>query len=155
MGFYKQKNNYGCGLYSIANVFDYPEFVTEERLKESIGGLVIGQLSKWLQEDGYDWSVDYWYYNHDGGKLPEWLSKIKPEFGCLASMFYVRGKTGSYNHMISGKIDKDGIITVYDSLFNEPVVVNSIEELNNMYDEVYGMCCFINHEDNTKYVMVN
>ena len=70
---YKQTEKFGCGLYAIANLFHLDNYITDERLEISKKGLVIGQLSKWLQDDGNNFYVDNWYYNHEGGKLPKKL----------------------------------------------------------------------------------
>ena len=67
---YKQKQPYGCGLYAVANACNLENFITEERLEASKKGNVIGQLSKWMQEDGHPFYIDTLYYNHVGKKLP-------------------------------------------------------------------------------------
>lgn len=50
---YKQNQPYGCGLYAVANACNLDNFITEERLEKSKTGNVIGQLSKWMQDDGH------------------------------------------------------------------------------------------------------
>ena len=46
----RQKENYGCGVYSIANALQCEDFVTNEKLELSINGNNVGQLGAWLYE---------------------------------------------------------------------------------------------------------
>jgi len=75
---HKQKQPYGCGLYAAANACNLDNFITDERLEKSKNGNVIGQLSKWMQDDGHQFYIDSLYYNHVGKKLPTSALYYKP-----------------------------------------------------------------------------
>ena len=147
---YKQTGPYGCGLYAIANLFHLDGFITEERIEKSKKGLVIGQLSKWLQDDGYNFYIDNWYYNHNGGKLPKKFFKYLPEENSFPVMFNVRSKKG-LNHIVAGRLYSNGNLEVADSSKPEIIYLKEFSEINNLYENVYGFFCFIDL-DNTQYI---
>ena len=147
---YKQTEKFGCGLYAIANLFHLDNYITDERLEIAKKGLVIGQLSKWLQDDGNNFYVDNWYYNHEGGKLPKKFFKYLPEENSFPVMFNVRQKNG-LNHIIAGRLYSDGKLDIADSMKPEIISLNEFSEINKLYDNVYGFFCFIDLE-NTKYI---
>lgn len=142
---YKQDKNYGCGLYAIANLFELDNFITPERLEKSKKGTVIGQLSKWLQDDGKNFYIDNWYYNHEYGKLPEWCFNYLPAENSFPVLFNVKSEKG-LNHIIAGRLFPDGKLEIADSCKNEIVVLSQFKEINDLYCHVYGFFCFIDLE---------
>ena len=147
---YKQTDKFGCGLYAIANLFHLDNYITDERLEISKKGLVIGQLSKWLQDDGNNFYVDNWYYNHEGGKIPKKFFKYLPAENSFPVMFNVRSNKG-LNHIVAGRLYSDGKLEIADSMKNDIIYLNNFSEINNLYDNVYGFFCFIDLE-NTNYI---
>lgn len=147
---YKQKENYGCGLYAIANLFHLDDYITKERLEKSKKGLVVGQLSRWLQDDGYNFYIDNWYYNHSGGKLPKKFFKYLPLEKSFPVMFNVRSKKG-LNHIIAGRLYADGRLELADSLKSEIIYLDNFSKINSLYESVYGFFCFIDL-DTTTYI---
>lgn len=151
----KQLNAYGCGLYSVANSLNLKAFVTEKRLEESKEGNNIGQLSKYLQEDGNDVYIEVLYYNHLGKKLPNSaLSYVPIGENCnfLPILINVRYSENGKNHLVGGKIHKDGTLYLYDSL-KDSVIETTLKEVNKMYHHVYGLFVF-NSLNDKGYVFI-
>lgn len=147
---YLQNEPYGCGLYAVANVFQLENYITPERLEKSKKGLVVGQLSKWLQDDGMNIYIDNWYYNHEYGKLPDWCFNYLPAENSFPVMFNVKSKNG-LNHIISARLWADGRLDVFDSCKKKSFCLKNFEEINNCYEHVYGFFCFIDLET-TRYI---
>jgi hypothetical protein len=142
---YKQKEAYGCGLYAVANACNLNDFVTDDRLEKSKAGLLIGQLSKWMQDDGKAIYIDTLYYNHAGKKLPYSALHYKPvgeNVLFLPILINVRFSDAGKNHLIGGKIDKEGKLYLYDSL-KDDVVETTLSKVNTMYHNVYGLFVFM------------
>ena len=141
---HKQQQGYGCGLYAVANAANMPSFITEERLEESKKGNLIGQLSKWMQEDGNPYYIDVLYYNHEGKKLPSIITKYKPvgDVLYLPVLINVRFSDEGKNHLVGGKIDKEGKLYLYDSL-KPDVIETTLSKVNKMYHNVYGLFIFM------------
>lgn len=140
----KQKTKYGCGLYAVANATNNPDFVTPERLEASKGGNIIGQLSKWMQEDGQNFYIEVLYYNHLGTKLPKEALGYTPSgenIMLLPILLNVRFSDEGKNHLVGGQISKDGTLHLFDSL-NEDIVTTTLWEINDLYHHVYGIFIF-------------
>lgn len=151
----KQKQPYGCGLYAVANACNLDNFITEERLEKSKNGNVIGQLSKWMQDDGKPFYIDTLYYNHSGKKLPKSALGYKPEgegITFLPVLINVRFSDEGKNHLIGGKISKDGTFYLYDSL-KEDIIETTLSKVNRMYHHVYGLHLFMGVDDGS-YVFI-
>jgi len=144
----KQKHPYGCGLYAVANACNLENFITEERLEKSKKGNTIGQLFKWIQEDGHDFNIDTLYYNHVGKKLPNSALNYKPTgegINFLPILINCRFSDEGKNHLIGGKISKDGTLFLYDSL-KEEIIETTLKKVNKMYHNVYGLFLFMGVE---------
>ena len=145
---HKQKQGYGCGLYAVANACNLDNFITEERLEKSKNGNVIGQLSKWMQEDGHPFYIDTLYYNHVGKKLPNSALHYTPNgegIDFLPILLNVRYSDEGKNHLVGGKIGKDGTLYLYDSL-KEDMIETTLAKVNRMYHNVYGLFLFMGVE---------
>lgn len=152
---YKQKNGYGCGLYAVANACNLDNFITEERLEKSKNGNFIGQLSKWMQEDGHQVYIDALYYNHTGKKLPSSALHYAPKGDGVTNLpilLNVRYTDEGKNHIVGGKINKDGDLYLYDSLKKE-MIKTTLAKANRMYHNVYGLFIFMSVE-NGDYVFM-
>lgn len=146
---YKQSNPWGCGLYAVANACNLNDFITEERLELSKSGNRIGQLSQWLKDDGHQFYIDVLYYNHLGKKLPRTSLYYRPlgdEIYFLPILINVRFSDDGKNHMVGGKISKDGTLYLYDSLQDE-IVKTSLQKLNMRYHNVFGLFVFVGLEN--------
>lgn len=151
----RQNQSYGCGLYAVANACNLKNFITEERLEKSKKGNVVGQLSKWLQDDGNPIYIDSLYYNHLGKKLPASALNYVPigeGLTFLPVLLNVRFSDGGLNHLVGGKIAKDGKLYLYDSL-KESMIETTLKEVNKMYHNVYGLFLFMSVEDGS-YVFI-
>ncbi len=151
----RQENAWGCGLYAVANACNLPDFITEERLKKSKTGNTIGQLSKWMQEDGHPFCIDTLYYNHVGKKLPRTALDYVPrgeDVYYLPVLLNVRYSEDGKNHLIGGKISRGGVLYLYDSL-KEKEILTTLKKVNNMYHNVYGLFIFMGVE-NGDYVFI-
>lgn len=150
----KQNQPYGCGLYSVANTLRFSTFITKERLEKSKKGNTIGQLSKWLQDDGISIYIDSLYYNHLGKKLPTTCFGYRPiNQKYMPVLFNVRYKKDGMNHLVGGKIDEHGNLYLMDSL-KDNIVKTTISKINKLYEEVYGLFIFMNLEDGS-YVFLS
>lgn len=143
---YIQKESYGCGLYAVANAINLgDDFVTLERIEQSkIHGNSIGQLSKWMQDSGYPFFIEVLYYNHVGKKLPQSALSYLPTGECieyLPILINVRFSDEGSNHLVGGKISKDGTLYLYDSL-NKEMITTTLKRINKMYHHVYGLFLF-------------
>lgn len=139
---YKQTKPYACGLYSVANACNLDNFVTDERLALSKEfGNTIGQLSRWMQDDNLPYAIDALFYDHVGTKLPDSALEYKPSgegINFMPVLINVRFSKDGLNHLVGGKISKDGTLFLYDSL-KDNVVVTTLKEVNDMYFNVYGL----------------
>ncbi len=152
---HKQKQPYGCGLYAVANACNLDNFITDERLEKSKKGNVIGQLSRWMQDDGMDFYIDVLYYNHTGKKMPLSALNYVPkgeDVNFLPILINVRFSENGLNHLIGGKIAKDGTLYLYDSL-KEEMIETTLKKVNKMYHHVYGLFIFMSVEDGS-YVFI-
>lgn len=153
---FKQKNNYGCGLYAVANALNQESFITEERLAISKDhGNIIGQLSKWLQEDGEKIYIDALYYNHVGKKLPSTALSYYPENPnhAFPVLFNVQFSEKGLRHLIGGKINHDKELYLYDSL-KDDVEVTTIAKMNRSYYRVFGFFIFMD-VDKGNYIFLS
>jgi hypothetical protein len=152
---HKQKQPWGCGLYAVANACNLDNFITEERLEKSKKGNTIGQLSKWMQEDGHPFYIDTLYYNHVGKKLPNTALNYKPVgegIFFLPVLINVRFSDEGKNHLVGGKIDKECKLYLYDSL-KEEMIETTMKKVNKMYHHVYGLFLLMG-VDNGEYVFI-
>lgn len=140
----KQAGPYGCGLYAVANALNLDNFITEERLNFSKDhGNTIGQLSKWLQEDGNDFAIDVLYYNHVGEKLPEEALSYTPESNdYLPVLINVQYSEKGKRHLVGGLIDNKGVLILIDSLSSD-IEVTTMKEVNEKYKRVFGLFIFM------------
>lgn len=150
-----QENNFGCGLYSVANALNIPNFITDERLEASKSGNNNGQLSKWLQEDGFDISIDSFYYNHNLGKLPEDHSYYHPdkEGNFLPVLINVKLSENGLRHMVAGVIDHQGNMYLMDSL-KKKVVETRLCHMNDTYYHVFGLFIFMKNSDGNYVTLI-
>jgi len=152
---YKQKQSWGCGVYSVANALNLNNFVTEDRIDKSKNGNNIGQLSNWLQEDGHQIYIDVLYFSAMANKLPEIEFGYKPVgdgLNFLPILIQVRFSEEGKQHLMAGRISQSGKLFVMDSLKDE-VVETTIANLNDMYHAVYGLYVF-NSLDASGYVFI-
>jgi hypothetical protein len=142
---HKQKQPYGCGLYAVANACNLDNFITDERLEKSKNGNVIGQLSKWMQDDGHQFYIDSLYYNHAGKKLPTSALDYKPVgegLDFLPVLINIQYSEEGKRHLVGGKIDKDKNLYLYDSLAEE-MEVTTLGKVNRKYHRVFGLFLFM------------
>ena len=150
-----QTTPYGCGMYAVANALNLDNYTTEDRLRKSKGGNRISTLSLWLIEDGQEIGIDVLYYNHKGGKLPKDATDYIPigeDVNFLPILLAVRFSENGLNHMVGGKIDKNGMLYLYDST-KKNVIETSLRSVNDIYYEVYGLYVFLD-VNNGDYVFI-
>lgn len=147
MGMLKQVNPWGCGLYAVANALALDNFVTNDRLERSKYGNTVGQLSRWLQDDGFGLCIDSLYYNYLGKKLPSTALAYRPSHGgfLVPVLLNVRFSDNGKNHMVGGVIENDGTFHLYDSL-KDGVCITTLKKVNTMYHNVYGLFVFVGVE---------
>jgi hypothetical protein len=143
---HKQTQPYGCGLYAVANALKLEGFITQERLEKSNcpEGVTIGQLSRYLQDDNLPISIEPLWYNTSAKNIPKAELLIQPQgvdVEYLPILIAVRHSHNSLNHLLAGRIDKSGILYLYDSL-RDVEVKTTLKSLNSLYPIVYGLFYF-------------
>lgn len=147
---YLQTTPYGCGMYAVAHALNLDNFVSDERLEQSKGyGNTNGQLNNWLAQDGHEFYIEALYYNSYGKHLPPsvfgtHMTKIEDtNIIAFPVLFNVKYSATGLQHMVGGKIDKQGLLWLYDSLQPE-VRVTTVSKLNSIYKECFGFWVFMN-----------
>lgn len=134
---YKQRNAYGCGLYSLANALQDSDLITDERIEKSKRGNNIGQLSLWLQESGYECWIEALRY--DNGEKIE-LFDLTPDFSLDKSVLWfpfmvVFQSTKEKNHMIGCRYMRNGTIVVHDSLLDSEIIHKNFDKFKEYYEK--------------------
>ena len=153
---FKQENPWGCGLYSVAHAMGIESYVTDERELISKGGNSVPLLTKWLFDDGKDYGVDVFFYDHmKKGKLPEETVSIRTntEGLFLPVLVQVNYSEESLAHLIGGRIDHENNIYIYDS-YSDFVEVIPFPEINNKYHSVTGLFAFSGLSKGNDWVMI-
>lgn len=138
---FQQVGSYGCGLYSLANIFNDKSIITKTRLIESQSGNNTGQLNRWLLEYGQELYLEPFYFNNMGKKLPKWVCEMRPSGDDVISipvMIDVQFSKKSKNHFIAAEITTTGDLFVMDSLKPESYIT-TLSELNKSHYRVYGL----------------
>lgn len=137
----QQEDNYGCGLYALANALQDESFFTEERLEQSKNGNHVGQLNKWLLDHGKDLFLEPLYFSCCDKRLPDNICGLKPGGEGVVSMpvlidvqFSETGKM----HFVCGAITTEGKLLVLDSLKEVPFLT-TLAEFNERYYRVFGL----------------
>jgi len=141
MAHFKQENGYGCGLYALANLFQKESIITPTRLIESKTGNNLGQLNKWLIEDGYDLFIEPLYFSCTGNRLPETICELKPHGESVMSLpvfLDVQMTENSKMHFVTADLLLDGRILVIDSLKDEPELT-TLAEYQERFFRVFGL----------------
>jgi hypothetical protein len=152
-----QESGYGCGLYAVENVFQYGNFVTDERLSKSKNGINNGQLSQYLQEDGHSMYIDVLYYSCLGGILPEPITELIPEKESEKLPILIQVLTDSKttkNHLIGGILHNDKTLIVFDSL-RPNAFKTTLSGLNDIYHEVFGVFDFVRLGTGDRLAFIN
>lgn len=136
MKHFKQPGNYGCGLYSLANVIQDDRVINEERMALSVEGNNPGQLTQWLCESGLKAYIQTLSYNN--GRVVS-LFDLDPQFdgeydNVLWYPFFITVKSSAEKtHMIGCRHMRDGSIIVHDSLMDEPMAFSHFENFKAAY----------------------
>lgn len=141
MAHFKQENGYGCGLYALANALIKESIITPTRLIESKTGNNLGQLNKWLLEDGYDLFLEPLYFSATENRLPQSICDLKPQGeGVLAIPVFidVQITETSKMHFVAAEITKDGRLLVVDSLKDEPELT-TLADYQEKFHRVFGL----------------
>lgn len=141
MSHFKQENGYGCGVYALANALIKESIITPRRLEESKKGNNIGQLNKWLIEDGYDLFLEPLYFSATENRLPKSICDIHPKGdGVLGIPVFidVQMTKSSKMHFVAAEITKEGTLLVIDSLKDEKEMTTLFEYQKRFY-RVFGL----------------
>lgn len=157
---YLQTTPYGCGMYAVAHALNLDNFVTDERLEASKEfGNTNMQLNTWLAQDGHDFQIYPTYFNGFGKHLPPSLYGVhivveNPDIVGLPVLFNVKYSATGLQHMVGGKIDKQGLLWLYDSL-QPKVRVTTVSKLNSIYKECFGFYTFNNIKGEYVFIHYN
>lgn len=136
MKHFKQPGNYGCGLYSLANVIQDDRVINEQRMADSVEGNNPGQLTQWLCESGLKAYIQTISYNN--GEVIS-ISDINPLFlgeyeDVLWYPFFITVKSSKEKtHMIGCRYMQNGSIIVHDSLMDAPIAFCSFNKFESAY----------------------
>lgn len=154
-GTFNQKDSYGCGVYAVANALQAGGFITLERLEQSKGGNNLGQLNKWLVEDGHNLFIEPLYFSSTGKRLPNSICDLRPAGEGVSSMpilidiqFSKEGKM----HFVAGELMPEGDLIVIDSLKHGQLEMTTLSRYNRKYYRVFGLYHFRNI-DTGNYLM--
>lgn len=153
---HKQKENFGCGLYAVANALNLPleSLATPARLEESKKGHLVGHLTKALLEEGYDLSIEPLFFSSEADNLPEEVTFYRPADAVLLPvLIQVQFKEGGKNHLVAAHIRQDRSVLLFDSLTPEPTETG-LEAINEAYFRVFGLFSF-HFLDSGEYVFLN
>jgi hypothetical protein len=137
---FKQTTPYGCGLYALANLLQKETTITEKRLEESKNGNTIGQLNKWLKEDDFNYSIEPFYFNIFGKKLPKKICDIhiKSDDSFLPLLIDIQETKKSKQHIVCAELLPSGNLMVIDSL-KEKIIITSLKEYNKDVYKIFGL----------------
>lgn len=154
---FKQTNPWGCGLYSVAHALGVESYVTEKREQISKGGNSVPQLTKWLFDDGKDYGIDVFFYDHmKKGKLPKDTLSIRTteEDSLFPVMLQIEYSKESKSHLVGGRIDHENNIYLFDS-YSDFVEIIPLPDVNEKYKYVTGMFGFSSLNDNHDWILIN
>lgn len=144
MAHFKQQNGYACGLYALANALIKESIIKQERLEDSEDGNHIGQLNKWLLEDGLELFIEPLYFTCTGKRLPKAICDLRPSGEGVLSLpvfIDVQATENSKMHFVTADITPDGRLLVIDSLKDEPELTTLAEYQKKFY-RVFGLWNF-------------
>jgi len=144
MAHFKQKSAYGCGLYALANGLIRESIITHVRLEESENGNNIGQLNKWLLEEGEDLFIEPLFFTCTGKRLPKSITSLKPHGDGVLSLpvfIDVQSTKDSNMHFVAADISPTGTLLVIDSL-KEEKELTTLEEYQKRFYRVFGLWTF-------------
>ena len=155
---YKQESNYGCGLYSLANVLQDNEILTPRNIEASKDGNNLGQLNKWLWERDYDIWIGMLRYDNQN---PIEIFDLKPDFDVDKQALWfpfmiVTTSTPSRNHMLGCRYMRDMSIIVHDSLLDKEIVFENFDLFEKHYKgRVLSYECFYTMKNETVVIINN
>lgn len=146
-----QKNNYGCGLFAVANALNLINYVKPERLEDSKNGVGNGKLNQYLIEDGLNIFIDVLYCDTQVNSIPESWCGIFSEDSNQSIPILIQCKINDRFHLMGARLfDESGKIELYDSLKKEPIKC-TLSDVNKMYEHVHALYSF-NRIDTTEYI---
>ena len=149
----KQHTYWGCGLYAVTNALDMPDFVTDKRLEISKPrGNNITQLTKWLNEDGYDWFILAEYVTGRYFKMPKLYPSSYIDEGTYAPYIIQYPIDKNRHHMIAVRGHADRL-QVFDSCTDEAVYFD-LAGFREQYPKIAAVYAFVDCET-FKKVTVN
>lgn len=145
----KQEYKYSCGVYSVANALNIPEFVTSSRLEESKDGNGVMQLNKWLLDDKNLVQIFPLYYkNGIEFTTPNLKLDMKkcPDIEYYPILITYDIKKSSMNHMIALHYCADKSVVVFDSCNDEPVFYDMWKCFKKVYPRIISLEIFMNFD---------
>lgn len=144
MAHFRQKQAYGCGLYALANALNRESVITQIRLEDSENGNNIGQLNKWLIEDGENMFIEPLYYSSTGKRLPKSITSLKPHGDGVMSLpvfIDLQSTKDSKMHFVAADITPEGKLLVIDSM-KEEKELTTLDEYQKRFYRVFGLWAF-------------
>lgn len=147
----KQKQPYGCGVLSVANALNQPQFATPERIAASKDSNTVFQLNTMIKDAGgvhflepafFDGAASQLPLTHhyNGFKVKDTAANENDYF--MPFILCVVCKPDSkLNHMIAGHLLTSGKLLILDSLIGEPFKT-TFPDLQNHYHQVFGLYTF-------------
>lgn len=151
----KQKNSWGCGVYSLANALQLESFVNPNRIRLSKNGNFIGQLNRWLLKSKIKcWLSTIQYNNSEIIDIVDPLPSFeKNNVESWLPLFIIIKGAIKY-HMIGCRYLRDGKIIVHDSLKENYDEYNSFNEFKEYYkNSIISFELLMNYEENKPVFM--
>ena len=141
----KQKDSYGCGVYSIANATQNGSFITNKKIKLSKNGNNIGQLNRWLLKFEIKcWISEICYNNGNIIKMFDLSPQLPLQNDKCWMPFLIVTKGIKKDHMIGCRYLSNGKIIVHDSTKDHQTEYLDFDEFNSVYADVvisFEMLC--------------
>ena len=154
-GHFIQKDAYGCGVYAVANALQEESFITLDRLKQSKDGNNLGQLNKWLVEDGHNLFLEPLYFSSTGKRLPNNICDLAPAGEGVSSMpilIDIQFSKGGKMHFVAGELMPTRDLIIIDSLNHSQLEITTLSKYNRKYYRTFGLYHFRNI-DTGNYLM--
>lgn len=139
-----QKEEYGCGVYALANTFNDATMITDARLEESKSGGHMGHLNKWLLEDNKNLFIHPFYYSDEGKKIPKFVCDLLPAGENVLSLpilINIQERTTTKPHLVCADILTTGELMVFDSL-KDDMILTTLEQYNRVNFRLHGIWYF-------------
>lgn len=143
---YRQHNPWGCGFFTLANLFGSDLFITEQKLEQSKRGLNLGDLNFSLSENGIKFTVSPLYHDSLGkDRLPMRVRNLRTTSTgdskvVLLPLFMICKSSveQKLNHHVLGLLNHKGHLFIIDSL-KEDIIKVRFKDVHEVYPALWAV----------------